>query len=240
MFIKKSSFSVSISVFVSLVFLLPSLYANSHSDEHRLSPREDPAIQHVEAFKIFDNLSFVGIEWVSAYVLETSEGLVLIDSLYEGHMDHLLNGMRKLGYDPADIKAVLCTHGHWDHLGGAAHIQELTGARVGMTDADWKMVESGEVRGEVSIGDLKRDRVIQDGDTLTFGDTTIKCYVTPGHTLGVLSMEFTVYDNGKPHKAFIFGGVGLNFEGVERTEMYIASVKRVMAMQDIEVNPNVS
>jgi metallo-beta-lactamase class B len=76
MYIKKSSFAVCISVFVSLVFLLPSIYANSHSDEHRLSPREDPAIQYVEPFKIFDNLSFVGMEWVSAYVLETSEGLV--------------------------------------------------------------------------------------------------------------------------------------------------------------------
>ena len=52
-------------------------------------------------------------------------------------------------------------------------------------------------------------------------------------------MEFTVYDNGKPHKAFTFGGVGLNFSGVERTEMYIASVKRLQAMEGIEVSvPN--
>ena len=62
---------------------------------------------------------------------------------------------------------------------------------------------------------------------------------TPGHTPGVLSTRFTVYDNGYPHEAFLFGGAGLNFSGVERTEIYINSIERLMQMENIEVNiPN--
>ena len=60
--------------------------------------------------------------------------------------------------------------------------------------------------------------------------------VTPGHTPGVLSTRFTVYDQGYPHVAFMFGGVGLNFSGVERTESYINSVERLQQLPNIEVN----
>ena len=110
-----------------LIFLPSSLSASaqSNADPHAssgsgaLSPRYDPAIQHVEPFRIFDTLSYVGVEWVSAYVLETSEGLIILDSLYGQFVDHLFDGVHKLGLDPANIKYVLCTHGHWDHVAGA-------------------------------------------------------------------------------------------------------------------------
>ena len=62
---------------------------------------------------------------------------------------------------------------------------------------------------------------------------------SPGHTPGTMSIKFTAYDSGKPHTAFTFGGAGLNFSGVDRTNMYIESVKRARAMGDIEVSiPN--
>ena len=207
-----------------------------------ISPRNDPAVQNVAPFQIFDNLYYIGMQWVSAYFLTTSDGLIMIDALYGQFVDHALDGIRKMGFDPADIKYVFVTHGHFDHVGGAAAIKKVSGARVGMTDGDWKMVEaggSGRRGGRASSEPLERDLVIRDGDSITLGETTFKFYETPGHTPGVLSMEFTVYDNGKPHKAFTFGGVGLNFSGVERTEMYIASVKRLQAMEGIEVSvPN--
>lgn len=93
-----------------------------------------------------------------------------------------------------------------------------------MAEADWQM--SGQTR----------DIVIGDGELVTLGDTTIRFYVTPGHTEGVLSMAFPVLDGGETHNAFMFGGMGLNFSGVERTEMYLASVDRIQAMPGIEVN----
>ena len=83
---------------------------------------------------------------------------------------------------------------------------------------------------------LKRDWVIHDGDSLVLGNTTVHLFQTPGHTPGTLSMDFHLRDGKFIYKAFMFGGVGLNFDGVARTEMYLKSVDRIMQMKDIQVN----
>lgn len=195
-------------------------------------------IQKVEPFKIFDNLYYVGLEWVSCYLVVTDEGLVLLDSLYGEFVDHAIDGVLKLGFDPTELHYVLVTHGHYDHAGGAALLQERFGARVGMTEADWRLLESSA---DDDLRVPKRDLVLADGDTLELGHTVLRFYVTPGHTEGVLSTELIVLDGGKEHRAFQFGGVGLNFTGVERTLAYLESVSRVRELAQkpgwpIEVN----
>ncbi|MEE2776012.1 MAG: MBL fold metallo-hydrolase [Acidobacteriota bacterium] len=200
-----------------------------------LSRMNDPEVQNVPAFRVFDDLSYVGMEWVSCWVVETSEGLVLIDSLYGDFIEHAVAGIRSVGLDPADLKYVLVTHGHFDHNGGAAYFQREFGAQVAMTAADWTMSESGST-GNFAYDVPNQDLVIADGDTLQVGDKEFRFFVTPGHTEGVLSMEFTVNDGGTSHRAFTFGGVGLNFEGVDRTLQYLSSVGRLEAMEGIEVS----
>ena len=206
------------------------------SDPEGADPN-DPVAQRVEPFQIFDNLHYVGIEWVSCYLLVTTDGLILIDSLYGDHIDTAIDGIRSLGYDPADLKYVLATHGHFDHVGGAARFQETYGARVGMTEADWQLAETPPGNPDYEIDVPVRDMVIADGDTLELGDTEIRFYVTPGHTEGVLSMEFPVRDGGEEHRAFVFGGVGLNFEGVHRTNLYLDSVARIQKLAAEQGNP---
>lgn len=182
---------------------------------------------------------YVGIGWVSAYVVTTSEGLIVIDSLYGDFAGDVAEGVRRMGFDPKAIRYVLVTHGHFDHAGGAKGIQDLSGARVGMTEADWELSERTPRTGPFGFALPRRDLVLRDGDTVTLGDTTIQAFVTPGHTPGVLSLRFPVRDGGKTYSAFTFGGVGLNFTGVERTEMYLASVRRIMGMRGLEVSvPN--
>ena len=199
----------------------------------------DPKIQRREPFKIFDNLYYVGTGWVSAYLLVTSDGLIVIDSLYGPFVDDVAAGVRKLGFDPKQIRYVLVTHGHFDHAGGAKRIQEVTGARVGMTEADWKLAEGSPRVGPIGFPIPRRDLVVQDGDTIKLGDTSLEAFVTPGHTPGVLSLLFRVRDGERAHTAFTFGGVGLNFTGVGRTEQYLASVRRIRGMRGLEVNvPN--
>ena len=106
-----------------------------------------------------------------------------------------------------------------------------------MTEEDWQMTEEPAIYQEYEKP--IRHLTVTDNGTLNLGRTNLRFFKTPGHTPGVLSTRFTVYDNGFPHNAFMFGGVGLNFSGVERTEMYINSVKRLQGMADIEVNiPN--
>src|SRR5262249_1876183 len=111
------------------------------SQTYRGSKARDVEYQKIPPFKIFDNLYHVGIGSVSTWLIPTTAGLILIDSSQEPYVDHILNNIRNVGFDPKDIKYILIVHGHLDHFGGAARIKELSGARVGMTEADWKMVD---------------------------------------------------------------------------------------------------
>ena len=211
----------------SIVFLLACQGAVAQSDS------APSAHELVEPFQVFDNLYYVGIFRVSAHLLSTSEGLILIDTTFDEDADTVLENIRKVGFDPKDIKYILVTHAHGDHVGGARRIQEATGATVGMARKDWELLESRERSGSPIP---KRDWVVKEGDTLTLGDTTLKFYVTPGHTPGVLSMTYTVYDQGKPYKALTFGGPGLNFRGVENAELFLDSVKRLLALKNMQVS----
>ncbi len=185
--------------------------------------------QRVEAFRIFDNLSYVGIDWVSAYVLETSEGLVLIDALYGKWIPHLESGLRKLGLDPNDIRYVIPTHGHFDHAGGAAYFQDRYGARVVMSEPDWEIALAPSDNPYFAMTPPQKDLVATDGQRITLGDTTITLLRTPGHTPGVVSLMYPVRDGDATHTAITLGGIGLNFSGVEQTESYIASYERLIA-----------
>ena len=102
-------------------------------------PRES---WHAEPVKVFDNFYFVGMTEFSAWAVTTSEGIIVIDPLFDYSVeDEVVEGLRKLGLDPADIEYVLVSHGHLDHVGGAKLLQERFGARVLLTAADWDLLE---------------------------------------------------------------------------------------------------
>lgn len=200
-----------------------------------------PAADPYPPFQVFDNLYYIGIGWVAAWLIDTGEGLILIDTLYAEHVDPLLGRIRTLGFDPADIKYVFVTHAHYDHCGGVARIKEVSGASIGMTAEDWAMFASDAdgSSGLPGFPTIPADLVLSDGQQITLGNTTFTFYKTPGHTTGVLSMAFPVRDGGVEHRAFMFGGSGLNFSGADRTQMYIDSIDRILAMDSLEVNiPN--
>jgi len=187
--------------------------------------RDNAELQRVAAFKVFDNLSYVGIGWVGSWLVNTSQGLILIDTLEERYADHTLAGISRLGFKPTDIKYVLVLQGHFDHLGGVADIQQKYGARVAMAEGDWTMVEQPQGgRGGARFRAPRRDIVVKDGDTLTLGDTTLKLYVTPGHTPGTTSIDMTVFDGGRPYRAFMFGG-SAPARGAE--DQFIATLSRI-------------
>lgn len=187
----------------------------------------DPAIQTVEPFQIFDNLYYVGIDWVAAYVLKTSKGLILIDSLYGPWVEPMINSISALGLDPNDIRYVLVTHGHFDHAGGAAEINRRFGATVVMTREDWALARQPATIPDFAMNVPPAGQIAEDGDIIELGDTRVELFKTPGHTEGVLSMRYQVTDGDESYTAITLGGVGLNFDGVERTQSYLRSYDRL-------------
>jgi metallo-beta-lactamase class B len=192
----------------------------------------------VAPFKVFDNLYHVGPGYVDAWLIPTSAGIIMIDTAEEPFVDHVIDNIRTLGFDLKDIKYILISHGHLDHFGGAARIQEASGARVGATEEDWQMIEqAGRTPGRgggPSPRVPKRDMVIKEGDNLTLGATTLKFHHHPGHTPGVLSAEFTVNDNGTPHKAFWQGGGGSR-GGLSGAQQAMETARRLGELQGVEV-----
>jgi len=192
---------------------------------------EDRQQQYVEPFKIFDNIYYVGIDWVAAYIIDTGDGLILIDSLYGKWVRTLANNIRQVGLDPADIKYIIATHGHFDHAGGNAYFQNLSGARIVMTEEDWQMVQAKPDSPAFYMPVPQRDMVAEDGDVIELGDNKIELFKTPGHTEGVLTLRYSVKDGQNIYTAVTLGGVGLNFSGVERTETYLESYRRLQTLQ---------
>jgi metallo-beta-lactamase class B len=199
--------------------------------------------ESVEPFQIFDNVYYIGTSWVSCYAVDTGDGLVLIDALYGGFPQLAIKNLKRLGLGDRKVKYVLASHGHWDHAGGAAFFQQELGAVVGMTKKDWSLARESAAGARSAFftgGVPKLDLVIEDGDVLKIGDTTFRCFVTPGHTEGVLSLAFDVRDGERTHRAFMFGGVGLNFRGVERTRSYLESVNRIRTLAESKPGIDVS
>tara|TARA_B100001029_G_scaffold96313_1_gene79076 strand:- start:1030 stop:1863 length:834 start_codon:yes stop_codon:yes gene_type:complete len=212
--------------FLSINFCNAQELSESDLDNERVAP-----------FQVFDNLYYVGARTVSAWLLESDQGLILFDSLYGELTALAINSIRDLGFDPDDIRYLIVSHAHYDHVGGARRFQEEFGAVVMMTEADWNMVAEPAIDQEYPKP--IRHLSASDGSTLNLGRTRLRFFQTPGVTPGVLSTRFTVYDNGYPYDAFLFGGAGLNFSGSDRTELYISSVERIMQLEGIEVNiPN--
>ena len=158
--------------------------------------------------KVFDNLYWVGQTEYTAWAVTTSQGIIVIDPLFEYSVEEeIVNGLKKLGLDPAQIKYVVVSHAHRDHVAGAPLLQQRFNARVVMSAADWDLLATDPGRGPKA----KRDIVATDGYKLTLGDTTLTLYLTPGHTYGTISTLIPVKDGNRTHVAALWGGTGFNW-----------------------------
>jgi metallo-beta-lactamase class B len=211
----------------------------SLSQSYRGSQSRNVEYQKVPPIKVFDNLYYVGPGSVSVWLIPTTDGLILIDSAQEPYVDHVIDSIRTSGFDPADVAYILLTHGHLDHFGGAARIQQLSGARVATLEEDWRLIEDAASRpgrgGAPAPLAPTRDIVLAEGQVVTLGTTSLKVYHLPGHTPGSPSFEFTVYDGGRPYRAFLFGGPGQR-NGVEGGTQFLESIRRIKReLADIDV-----
>ena len=163
---------------------------------------------YAKPVKVFDNLYFVGQTEYSAWAVTTSEGIIVIDPIFDYSVeDEVVGGLRALGLDPANIKYVLVSHAHYDHVGGASYLQDRFNAKVVLSEADWTLLEGTKA----SWRKPRREIVATDGQKLTLGDTTLTLYLTPGHTLGTISTLLPVRDGNQRHVAAYWGGTAFNW-----------------------------
>ena len=163
---------------------------------------------YAKPVKVFDNLYFVGQTEYSAWAVTTSDGIIIIDPIFDYSVeDEVVAGLKTMGLDPNTIKYVLVSHAHYDHVGGASYLQDRFNARVIMSDADWTLLEGTRA----SWRKPKRELVATDGQKLTLGDTTLSLHITPGHTLGTISSLIPVRDGNARHVAAYWGGTAFNW-----------------------------
>lgn len=188
---------------------------------------DTPWVHYMEPFKIKGNLYFVGCWAASSHLLDTKDGLVLIDTGYPQNLYLLLYSVHKLGFDIRNVRHIVHSHGHYDHLGATKALVELIGAKTyigrgdehyadGSLDLTWAKELGYRDYYEEFIPDV----IMEDGDVLDFGDTKIEIVSTPGHTPGTVSMFFDVTEDGKTYKVGTHGGVGVNSMATDFLNQY--------------------
>jgi metallo-beta-lactamase class B len=207
----------------------------------REGPRErEIEIQKIEPFKVFDNLYHVGPCYVSAWILTTPQGDIMFDSAQEPFVDKVMDNIKKVGVNLGDIKYIIINHGHIDHAGGAARLQEFTGARVVATPEDWSMIEALNDRpnnrdGGKSTVTPKRDMEVHEGDHLDLGDQHLIIHTAPGHTPGNLFIEGLLLKDGVRTYKGIWGGGGAGAPGLEGAKQGVINAQKLNAVRGVQV-----
>ena len=201
---------------VALVALLvssaaPSLHAQS---KRTMTPEELSRLtlgtpeQQRKAFpphKIIGNIYYVGTEIQAAFLVTTPAGHILINTNFESTVPLLRDAVEKLGFRFADIKMILGSHAHGDHMEGDALVKELTGAQVMAMEQDVPALERMRPGGKPH----PVDRVLHDGDEVSLGGTTLVAHLTAGHTAGDTTWTMRAEEGGRSYSVVILGGMGV-------------------------------
>jgi metallo-beta-lactamase class B len=149
--------------------------------------------------KVMDNLYYVGTKELASYLITTPEGNILINSDYEASVPVIQASVKELGFDFKDIKILISGHAHPDHMEGDALVKQLTGAQVVVGRKEVPVVEKMRPGGK----EHPIDRIVDDGDKVTLGGTTLTAHEMPGHTRGCLAWSLDLKEGGKTYYTFI-------------------------------------
>ena len=154
----------------------------------------------VTPFRMIGNVYFVGTVEASSHLIDTGDGLILMDTGYEENAETVVESVSALGFDIQDVKIILHSHGHGDHTDATAKLLTLApSAKTYLSFRDIRYIKG-----------FQPDFDIQDGDVIALGNTKIECWFTPGHTEGSVSFFLDVVEDGQTYRAGMFGGSGVN------------------------------
>jgi metallo-beta-lactamase class B len=194
----------------SIRHLLPLILALATIDSLKAqSDWDEPFPPH----RIADNLYHVGSKGLASYLITTTQGHILVNSSLERTVPIIRGNVEKLGLKFTDIKILLASHAHSDHVAGHALIKELTGASVEVMEGDAKVIASGG-QGQYLYKEgwkpCKVDRVLKDGDAVTLGEAKLTARLTPGHTRGCTTWVLQARDGGRLLNVVIIGSPNVN------------------------------
>lgn len=172
----------------------------------------------VKPFQVAPQTWYVaGQTWVGCYLIDTGDGLILIDAAIPESMYLLVDSIYRLGYKPEDIKKILISHAHFDHCGAAGAMKELTGAELYMSKEDWEFMKACPEETMVLDKDshpqmFEPDKFYSDDEPIVLGNISIRSMLTPGHTIGCTSFFWEVENpaNSERYVVGMHGGVGAN------------------------------
>jgi len=156
--------------------------------------------------KIIDNIYYIGTESLASFLITTDAGHILVNTDFERNVPTLKDSVEKLGFKFTDIKLIIGSHEHADHMEGDALAKEISGAAVVVMQEQVPGLEAMKPGGKPH----PLDRIIHDGDTLTLGNETLTAHLTPGHSVGCTSWELTVNEISQDYKVVINCSVGVN------------------------------
>lgn len=178
----------------------------------------DQERRYVKPFRIFGNIYYVGDNYVCIHLIDTGEGLLLVDSgnCGRGATAMMIQAIWEAGFNPADVKWMILSHGHVDHIGGANFMKNMFGTKLYLGEPDavmfrehpeWSYVQDST---DYMDGIFEPDQVIRDGDELRFGSVSLKFYLVPGHTAGCIAFFFDAIEDNEVKRVGYFGGFGYN------------------------------
>ena len=158
------------------------------------------------AHHVIGNIYYVGTVSLTSYLITTPQGHILVNTTFERNIPAIQKSVEQLGFKFSDIKIILGSHAHGDHMEGDALAKQLTGAQVVAMAEDVPALEAMKPGGKPH----PIDRVIHDGDTVALGGTTLTAHLTPGHTRGCTTWTLTAQDGGRSYDVVIIGSLGVN------------------------------
>lgn len=206
-----------ISVAFPLALLL-SLTAHAQTASRGLQPQQQnprPAAgsQAVAPYRVIGNIYYVGATDISSHIIVTPDGLILLDTGTTEMVPVIRTNIEKLGHRVQDVKIILSSHAHFDHVEGHAEMKALSGARVMAVGDDATALASGvdnSALGATGWTPVKVDRVLRDGEIVTLGGVSLQAHLTPGHTKGCTTWTTTVQENGRSYRVVFIGGISVN------------------------------
>ena len=166
------------------------------------------------AHRVVGNVYYVGSEELATYLITTPEGHILINSGFEETVPLIRSSVESLGFKMADVKILLASHAHSDHVAGHARLWEITGAKVYVMQGDDEVIASGG-KGQYLYADsrwtpCRVDKVLKDGDKVELGGTTLVAHLTPGHTRGCTTWAWQATEGEKKYDVVVIGSPNVN------------------------------